>query len=84
MIGRGARRTMDPRSGARTRTRARATTRPALRRGCPLDALADQAPAQHPVQSPGHFLGQVRAAARHRRTSPAGPAGLARLAGTFR
>ena len=76
MIGRGARRTMRPRSRTRTRTgtRARATTRtgtrPALRPGSPLDALADQAPAQHPVQSPGHFLGQVRTTASNRRTGP--------------
>ena len=68
MIGRGARRTMPSRSGTRARTRARATTGPALRPGRPLDALADQAPAQHPVQSPGHFLGQVRTAASNRRT----------------
>lgn len=87
MIGRGAGRTMPPRPGARTspgtstrsrtrtsiRTRTGATTRtrPALRRGRPLDALADQAPAQHPVQGPGHFLGQVRTTARNRRTGPA-------------
>jgi hypothetical protein len=95
MIGRGPRRTMQPRS--RTRTSARPTTRPALRPGRPLDALADQAPAQHPVQRPGHFLGQVRTAAGHRRTGPAqrptrllarrlGQArlGEARLAGTLR
>jgi hypothetical protein len=73
-IGRGARRTMQPRSRTRTRTRARATTRtgtrPALRPGSPLDTLADQAPAQHPVQSPGHFLGQVRTTASSRRTGP--------------
>ena len=53
-----------------TRTGATTGTRPALRRGRPLDALADQAPAQHPVQGPGHFLGQVRTAARNRRTGP--------------
>ena len=76
MVGRGARRTMPPRSGTRAGTRARAATRPALRRSRPLDALADQAladqaPAQHPVQSPGHFLGQVRSAAGDRRAGPA-------------
>jgi hypothetical protein len=76
MIGRGAHRTMPPRSRTRAGTRARAATRPALRRGRPLDALADQAladqaPAQHPVQSSGHFLGQVRTAARGRRAGPA-------------
>lgn len=82
MIGRGARRTMRPRSRTRTRprartgtrTRSRATprtgTRPALRPRSPLDTLADQAPAQHPVQSPGHFLGQVSTAASSRRTGP--------------
>jgi hypothetical protein len=76
MIGPGARWTMRPRSRTRTGTRARARattrtgTRPALRPGSPLDALADQAPAQHPVQGPGHFLGQVRTAASNRRTGP--------------
>ena len=87
MIGRGARRTMPPRSRTRTRPRAtpRTGTRPALRPGSPLDALADQAPAQHPVQSAGHFLGQVRTAASNRRTGPTrllarclGRAGLSR------
>ena len=63
MIGRSACRTMPSRSRTRARTRARAPARPALRPGRPLNALADQAPAQHPVQSPGHFLGQVRSAA---------------------
>jgi hypothetical protein len=76
MIGRGARRTMPPRSRTRAGTRARTATRPALRRGRPLDALADQAladqaPAQHPVQSPGHFLGQVRTAPADGRAGPA-------------
>ena len=87
MIGRGARRTMPPRSRTRTRPRAtpRTGTRPALRPGSPLDALADQAPAQHPVQSAGHFLGQVGTAASNRRTGPTrllarclGRAGLSR------
>ena len=89
MIGRGARRTMPPRSRARTGSGPRATprtgTRPALWPGSPLDALADQAPAQHPVQSAGHFLGQVRTAASNRRTGPTrllarclGRAGLSR------
>jgi hypothetical protein len=88
MIGRAARRTMPPRSRTRTRSRTRAATRAALRCGRPLDALADQAPAQYPVQSPGHFLGQVRAVVSHR----TGPARLlarahlsqARRAGTLR
>jgi hypothetical protein len=76
MVGRGARRTMPPRSRTRAGSRARAATGPALRPGRPLDALADQAladqaPAQHPVQSPGHFLGQVRTAAGDRRGGPA-------------
>jgi hypothetical protein len=76
MIGRGARRTMKTCSRTRSRTRARATprtgTRPAVRPGRPLDGLADQAPAQHPVQSPGHFLGQISTAARNRRTGLTG------------
>ena len=79
MIGRGARRTMPPRSRTRagTSTRAGATTRTGPSgRGRPLDALADQAPAQHPVQSPGHFLGQVRTAASNRRTGPPTPTRL--------
>ena len=39
-----------------------------------LQALADQAPAQHPVQGPGDFLGQVGTAPRSRqaRVSRAG------------
>jgi hypothetical protein len=90
MIGRGTGRTMPPRSrtGTGTGTGATTSTRPVFRRGRPLDALADQAPAQHPVQGLGHFLGQVRTTARNRRTGPAWLLARrlreARLAGTLR
>ena len=62
MPGRGMRGPARPRSGLVCR----------IRRA--LQALADQAPAQHPVQGPGDFLGQVGTAPRTRqaRVSRAG------------
>ena len=53
-----------PGRGTRGPVRPRARLVCRIRRA--LKALADQAPAQHPVQGPGDFLGQVGTASRTR------------------
>ena len=76
----GTRRTRPHRTGSsrtrRTRPSPRTRTGLAPRFRRALDALADQAPAEHPVQGAGDLFGQISTAAR---TVQAGPGARARL-----